>query len=350
MRLPIWHLISGRKRHETYRFRGQSGTPPVRGVMTELLIIKPSSLGDIVQALQVATSLKAQVDHLRISWVVREIFAPIVRACEAVDHVYVFERNAGAKGFMRLMKEMRKTKFDYVFDMQGLLRTGLMTSRTLATKKVGRTDAREWSGVFYNQKVPLPPDGKHSHALDILLQFCSVLDAEPKLRGTLKFREVDSLNLRFADARGGGKPIVMFPDSRRAEKCWGGFKQLTELILREDKNRKVVWAGSNYVHDRGAYPPAQFFNLTGNTSLVSLPALVKRADWVIANDSGPMHLAAALGVHVLGIFGPTDPQLFGPYPLNAPGNVVVQAPVGDLKLLSAKDVYLRFLRARARFK
>ena len=67
--------------------------------MTELLIIKPSSLGDIVQALQVATSLKAQVPRLRISWVVREIFAPIVRACEAVDQVYVFERAGGPRGF-----------------------------------------------------------------------------------------------------------------------------------------------------------------------------------------------------------------------------------------------------------
>jgi ADP-heptose:LPS heptosyltransferase len=62
-----------------------------------------------------------------------------------------------------------------------------------------------------------------------------------------------------------------------------------------------------------------------------------------------MHLAAALGVRVLGIFGPTDPRLFGPYPLNAPSNVVVQAPVGDLKMLSAKEVYSRFQRARARF-
>lgn len=316
--------------------------------MTELLIIKPSSLGDIVHGLQVATSLKAQVKHLRISWVVREIFAPIVRACEAVDQVYVFERNAGAKGFMKLTKELRKKTFDYVFDMQGLLRTGLMTSRVLATKKVGRSDAREFSGVFYNEKVPLPPNGKNSHALDILLQFCTALAAKPELQGTLKFREVDSLHLRFADARGGGKPIVMFVDSRRAEKTWGGFKQLTELILRESKTRKVVWAGASYVHDRGSFPPDQFFNLTGNTSLVSLPALVKRADWVIANDSGPMHLAAALGVRVVGIFGPTDPQLFGPYPLSAPTNFVVQAPVGDLKLLSAKEVYSKFQRARAR--
>ncbi|HVU33748.1 MAG TPA: glycosyltransferase family 9 protein [Opitutaceae bacterium] len=317
--------------------------------MTELLIIKPSSLGDIVHGLQVATSLKEQVPNLRISWVVREIFAPIVRACEAVDQVYVFERNAGAKGFIRLTKELRKTKFDYVFDMQGLLRTGLMTSRTIATHKVGRSDAREWSGVFYNEKVPLPEDGRRSHALEILLQFCPVLGAKPELRGTLRFRELDSLHLRFAQGRSGEKPILMFPDSRRAEKCWGGFKQLTELILRQDKRRKVIWAGSNYVHDRGAYPAAQFVNLTGNTSLVSLPAVIKRADWVIANDSGPMHLAAALGVRVFAIFGPTDPRLFGPYPLRSPNNVVVQAPVGDLRMLSAKDVYSRFVRAQARF-
>lgn len=317
--------------------------------MTELLIIKPSSLGDIVHGLQVATSLKAQVNGLRISWIVGDIFAPIVRACEAVDHVYVFERKGGTKGFLKLMKEVRKKKFDYAFDFQGLLRTGLMMSRVHAKVKVGRTDAREWSGVFYNRKVPLPPDGRRSHAVEILLQFCPVLGAKPELRGVLKFREVDALHLSFAEGRGGAKPFLMFPDSRRAEKCWGGFKQLTEMILRENRSRKVIWAGNNRVPDRNAYPAEQFLNLTANTSLVSLPALIKRADWVITNDSGPMHLAAALGVRTLGIFGPTDPRLFGPYPLTSPTNFVVQAPVGDLKLLSAKDVYARFLKARARF-
>lgn len=317
--------------------------------MTELLIIKPSSLGDIVHGLQVATSLKAQVEGLRISWIVGDIFSPIVRACEAVDHVYVFERKGGAKGFLKLMSEVRKKKFDYAFDFQGLLRTGLMISRVQAKIKAGRSDAREWSGVFYNRKVPLPPDGRRSHAVEILLQFCPVLGAKPELRGTLKFREVDALNLSFAQGRGGAKPFLMFPDSRRAEKCWGGFKQLTEMILREKGGRKVIWAGNNRVPDRNAYPAGQFLNLTANTSLVSLPALIKRAEWVITNDSGPMHLAAALGVRTLGIFGPTDPRLFGPYPLTSPTNFVVQAPVGDLKLLSAKDVYARFLKARARF-
>jgi heptosyltransferase I len=316
--------------------------------MRQVLIIKPSSLADIVHGLQVATSIKAQLDDVRISWIVRDIYAPIVRACSAVDHVHVFQRAGGAKGFLKLVREVRKTSFDYVFDFQGLLRTGLMTSRVKAKTKVGRSDAREMSGMFYDEKVPLPPEGRKSHALDILLQFCPVLGAKAELKGTLKFREVDALNLKFADGRGGSRPIVMFPDSRRAEKRWTGFKQLTELILRTDRSRKVIWAGTGYVPDRGSFLPAQFLNLTGNTSLVSLPALIKRADWVISNDSGPMHLAAALGVRTVGIFGPTDPRVCGPYPLNAPTNVVVQAPVGDMKLLTAREVFLRLQQARAR--
>jgi ADP-heptose:LPS heptosyltransferase len=316
--------------------------------MQEVLIIKPSSLADIVHGLQVATSLKAQCDDLRISWIVRDIYAPIVRACTAVDHVYVFERKGGAKAFLQLINEVRKTKFDYAFDFQGLLRTGLMTSRVLAKKKIGRTDAREMSGIFYDEKVPLPPGGKRSHALEILLQFCPVLGAKPELRGALRFRAVDTLKLKFTEGRGGTRPIVMFPDSRRAERRWTGFKQLTELILRNDRSVKVVWAGNVTVPDRGSFLPDQFLNLTGNTSLVSLPALIKRADWVISNDSGPMHLAAAMGVRTVAIYGPTDPRISGPYPLEASTNVVIQAPVGDMKLLTARDVYVRLQKARKR--
>jgi ADP-heptose:LPS heptosyltransferase len=223
-----------------------------------------------------------------------------------------------------------------------------MTSRVKAKKKVGRSDAREMSGMFYDEKVPLPEEGRKSHALDILLQFCPILGVKAELRGALEFREVDTLNLKFAEGRGGSRPIIMFPDSRRAEKRWMGFKLLTELILRSDRTRKVIWAGTGYVPDRDSFLPAQFLNLTGNTSLVSLPALIKRADWVISNDSGAMHLAVALGVRTLGIFGPTDPRVSGPYPLNAPTNVVVQAPVRDMKLLTAREVFQRLQQARAR--
>ena len=312
--------------------------------MAELLIIKPSSLGDIVHGLQVATSLKAQRPELRLSWVVRDVFAPLVRACEAVDRIHVFQRDGGPLAFLRLVREVRATRFDAVLDFQGLLRTGLLTWRARAPRKLGRSDAREGAGFFYTEKAPLPPAGRRSHAIDLLLQFCPLLGALPELRGDLQFREVDNLSLRHIEGPGGARPVLMFPDSRRPEKRWTGFKGLTELLLREDRGRKVVWAGNHYLPDGGGFAPGQFLNLTGNTSLVALPALVRHADWVISNDSGPMHLAAALGVRVLGIFGPTDPRLFGPYPLSRPGNHVVQAPVGDLRLLAVKDVFARFQR------
>ncbi len=315
--------------------------------MTQVLIIKPSSLGDIVHGLQVAASLKEQQPDLRISWIVREIFAPLVRSCDVVDRTYVFRRDDGVLGFFRLMREVRQTEFDHVFDMQGLLRTGLMTFRTRGLNKVGLADAREGAGVFYKQKVALPPNGTRSHSLDKLLQFCPVLGAKPELQGTIRFKDVTGLNLNHLESRSGSRPILMFPDSRRADKRWQGFKQLTELLLREDRRRRVVWAGNNYVPDKDAFLPDQFLNLTGNTSVVSLPALVQRALWVISNESGPMHLAAALGVPVLAVIGPSDPQVLGPYPLRSPSNHVIQAPVGDLKLLSAKDVFARFRRIAA---
>lgn len=315
--------------------------------MTQLLIIKPSSLGDIVHGLQVATTMKAQRPDLRISWIVRDIFAPLVRASEVVDQTFVFRRFDGLPGFMRLMKQVRQTRFDYVMDFQGLLRTGLMTSRARGERKVGRADAREGAGLFYKEKVALPEGGRRSHALDILLQFCAVLDLKPELQGTLKFRPMPDLNLSFVDGRGGARPVVIFPDSRRAEKRWGGFRELTELIARDGTGRKVIWAGNAYIDYKDAPPESMFLNLTGNTSLVSLPTLVQRASWVICNDSGPLHLAAAMGVPTLGIFGPTDPRLYGPYPLTSPTNHVVQAPIGNLKLLTAKDVYARFQKVDA---
>ena len=312
--------------------------------MRELLIIQPSSLGDIVHGLQVTAALKAQQPGWRVSWIVRDVFAPLVRASTVVDQIYVFRRLGGVGGFLSLMREVRRREFDVACDFQGLLRSGLMIKWTHAKRKLGRPDAREGASFFYDSVITAPRGGASVHPLELLLQFCTALGAKPELAsGALQFRDHAGLNLSFMDARGGRRPILMFPDSRREDKRWGGFASLSSLLVRE-AGRKVVWAGSHYLPCREAFPDGAFVNLTGNTSLNSLTALMNQADWVIANDSGALQLAAAMRVKTLGIFGPTDPQLTGPYPLNGPTNFVVQAPVGDLKLLAAKDVFARFKR------
>jgi heptosyltransferase-1 len=314
--------------------------------MPEMLIIKPSALRDIVHGLQVAASIKAQKPEWRISWIVRDIFAPLVRASTAVDQVFVFQRYEGARGFLRTMREVRQREFDLVCDFQGLLRTGLMTKWARSRRKVGRPDAREGAGFFYDETIKLPPAGGQAHVLEVLLQFCSVVGAEPRLTGPLRFRDLERLHLGFMDSRKGQRPILIFPDSGETNKKWNGFSELTALLIRE-AGRKVVWAGSNYLPCRESYPEGTFVNLTGNTSLTSLPTLLTKADWVISNDSGPMHLSAAMGLKTIGLFGPTDPQQFGPYPLRSPTNYTIQAPVGEMSLLSAKEAFYLFNRIEA---
>ena len=108
-----------------------------------------------------------------------------------------------------------------------------------------------------------------------------------------------------------------------------------------------MWVGNKFATSRGIVS-SRFLNLTGKTDIDDLPSLVEQASWVIANDSGPMHLAAAMGVNTIGIFGPTDPTLFGPYPNKFCHTEVIQAAAGNLKLLQAKVVYDRFVKAEAR--
>ncbi|WP_404422569.1 glycosyltransferase family 9 protein [Nibricoccus sp. IMCC34717] len=312
--------------------------------MTKILFISTSQLPDLVHSLQLATSLKAQDPSLHITWLVRDSLAPLVRLSPVVDDLIVFSRDGGWRDFIRMMRSLRGRSYDFVFDLQGLLRTGVMTWRAQAERKVGRADAREGANVFYHEKAPLPRDGEQSHTLEMQLQFACVLGLKAELRGTLEFRDVPGLTVQHLRAPDGTKPILLFPDSRKPAKCWSGFKELTELFLHANPRSKVIWAGHRYLDFRNAPGPDRFLNLTDSTSLVALPAMIRNAACVIANDSGPMHLAAALGVPTFGIFGPSDPRRYGPWPLNDPKHHVVVAPVGNLRMLPAREVYNRFTR------
>lgn len=305
--------------------------------MPDILVIKPSSLGDIIHGLQVAESLRSQMPDCRITWVVGDRFAPLVQACPTVDDYLVYKRHGGLRKIIRLLTQIRKRNFDIVIDFQGLARSGLMTMAARAERKLGRSDAREGATLAYREKAPLPQSGSEAHALEILLQFLPLLDCRAELRGQLQFNinapknfDADLLERR---------PVILFPESRRPEKEWGGFVELTSRLLQEYPEIDIVLAGSASPEDLPDLPDARFTNLFGKTGLDELAVLVSRARLVVANDSGPMHLAAALQVPVIGLFGPTSPERFGPYPIDSPDNHVIQAPQGDLSLLTIDTVY-----------
>lgn len=302
--------------------------------MPKFLIIKPSSLGDIIHGLQVVQSLRDQLPGADITWVVSKPFLGLVEACDTVDRCLVFDRKGGISAFFRLLKEIRKERYDVVMDMQGLARSGLMTFFSKAKLKLGRSDAREGAGVACHMRAPLPEAGNGSHAVDILAAFLPLIGLEA----------VSSQNLTFSKKTpweapwGAEKALMLFPNSRREEKEWPYFSELVERLLQEGFSAPIAWAGQEPLPVLEHWPKDRFFDLIGKTSLAALPDVITSAKLVVSNDSGPMHLAAAQGVPVLALFGPTPPACYGPYPLGIPNHAVLQAPGGDLSELSVETV------------
>ncbi|MGF1450154.1 MAG: glycosyltransferase family 9 protein [Opitutales bacterium] len=301
--------------------------------MPRILILKPSSLGDIIHALLIVQSIRRQLPGCRIVWVAREVFAPLVRASTAVDAVHLFERKGGIRAFARLLCQLRQERFDYILDMQGLARTGLMAIAAKASTKWGRADARELLSKLACQSIERPPEGTNAHAVAILAQFLPALGLKVDLGAALEFESTAAPELSTHS-------LLLFPDSRRPEKQWPHFAALTQQLLNREDAPTVVWAGSQMPQpvpeNLAAHP--RFQNRIGQTDIAQLPALVAQAEVVVANDSGPMHLAAALHRPLVALFGPTPPERFGPWPLDCPRHRVMRAPAGDLRQLAPESV------------
>ena len=312
----------------------------------QILVIKPSSLGDIICSLPVAQSIRDQMPAAEISWIVKTCFREIVRRCPTVNgDIIEFDRGSGLPGVVSLWKTLRslqQRRFDVVLDFQGLLRTGLMTRTVDSPRRIGSPDAREGSWLAYDHVVSLPPSGRDAHATERLLQFLPAIGLEPALRSPVVIQGDASYD---PDNRlAGSTPIVMIPNSRGAQKEWPYFPELTEALLNARPDAFVVWDSPVPWEDPSTRHADRFVNLTTKTSLMQMVELLRRARLVIANDSGPLHIAAALGRPTLGLFGPTSSIRFGPYPLSERRNNVVISPDGQMTGLCVDHVFATVLR------
>ena len=303
-----------------------------------LLVIKPSSLGDIVHGLQVLQTVTRHLPECRVTWVARDRFAGLVRAATFVHEVIEFERKRGLRGLLNVMKTLHGRTFDEVWDMQGLLRSGLMTAAAKAPVKCGRLDSRECAGLFYNRRVALPEGSGPYHAIRILQEFPKRLGLDGEIIFPLELKPAESFPWQpFFD----GDPrrrFVIFTDSRGVEKEWKGFSELTRKILGNFPESRVAWCAGAPVQPDFAVPDDRFLNLSG-CPFEEMLELARQPSVFIGNDSGPMHLSAAVGNRVLAIFGPTAPERFGPWPPGSPRTASVQAPGGVLGDLTAEAVF-----------
>lgn len=263
-----------------------------------ILVVRLSSMGDVIHALPAVATLKHSFPHSHVSWMIRTRWVPLLEGNPFVDEVIPFERTLS--GIMGARRKLREQRFDLAIDFQGLLQSALVASASRADRIAGfhRSQVREKAAaLFYSMCV----ETRSQHVVDRNLELVAAAGASSLLHSfplPEGFPEGQLPNGNFVLA----SPLA----------GWGSKQWPVEFYqeLAERLNVPLVVNGPPDAGDilsriRGAH-----VHLSGIGGLIHA---TRRAQAVIGVDSGPLHLAAALSKPGVAIFGPTDPLRNGPY-------------------------------------
>ncbi len=289
---------------------------------SRLLVIKPSSLGDIVHALPTLAALRRRFPSARIAWLVKREWAAVLEGNPHLDGVLALDLSP--KGWLSAIRAVRAGRFDTVVDLQGLLRSALLGWISGAPARIGFANGREGSPWFYTERVPVPSPSMH--AVDRYLLTAQYLGADP---GEVKPSDFSlphdaqaearvEVLLAAGDVQAGATLVAMNPSARWNTKRWPleSFAAVGDRLQQDGAARVVLIGGHDERHVGMKVMRAMRtvpIDLIGQTTLKELIVLLRRARLLVTNDSGPMHLAAAVGTPVIALFGPTDPARTGPY-------------------------------------
>ncbi len=287
-----------------------------------ILIVKLGSIGDVVNTLPLVNALRDGLPGPEIAWVIEPKSFPIVEGQRSVDRFIVHRRGGGRRAARAALGEIREFRPGLVIDLQRILRSSFFTRLSGCRLRLGfdRKRAKEFSWLFTNLKIP-PADPGRPMALQYL-EFAGFLGLEAgPARFDLPVGEKERAEARkllpegFPEKGfvvlnvGAAKPANRWPAPRWAE--------LAQLILNRGEEA-VVLTGGGEDRDRGREIAARasggerLFDSTGKTSLKQLAGILSLARAAVSGDSGPMHIASALGTRTVGIFGPADPNRTGP--------------------------------------
>lgn len=298
-----------------------------------ILIIKLSAIGDVVQTLPFLEVLRENFPNARIDWLVEEQAFQIIAGHPGLDRVVVSRRNLWKSRLLQFkscmsvirevkvfLKELRSYEYDLVVDLQGLLKSGVLIGLSKGKRKIGMAGAREGGWAFLNER-PVPVD-YDEHAIDRYLRVAEYLECDISSRnGHIPVSDSDKkwvddlLNVNGIQKR---TLVAINPMARWKTKLWEPerFAVLANRIT-DELSCKVIFTGSNtdrnVLEDISRKMERRPINLAGRTSLKQLAYLFTRCAALVTTDTGPMHIAAAMGCRVVALFGPTAPWRTGPY-------------------------------------
>jgi heptosyltransferase-1 len=277
-----------------------------QSAIQSILIIKPSSLGDVVHTLPAAALIHDAYPKAAITWVINPEWAPLLRGNRSIDHVHIFPRG-DLRGFgmsKHLLPWLRQTgslQPDAALDFQGLLRSALIGRKSHPRDFYGMSDAREGARWFYDHIAPVD---RNAHAVERYLGLAETFGAA--IRHPLRFPLPTGDPIPRFDE---DEPFVLLHPFAR-----GRRKSLSDLVVEEFCHalapHRVVLAG---LTKREMPVPDNCVNLLNHTTVLQLIWLIRRTRFTVSVDSGPMHIASAITDRLVSIHTWSDPRKVGPY-------------------------------------
>ncbi len=303
--------------------------PPLADVR-RLLIVKTSAIGDVIHALPVVQAIKDAAPGLTLDWVVRARSADVLRGNPAIDTLRVLPDKPSLGDLLALRRELYAARYDMALDMQGLALSGLVTALSGAPVRLGWDRGREGNRLFLTHPL-VPGKGPVRYEIDLLYGFAEALGvytAHPEFTpqpylaagGAAKAAAwLQSLpHPRVALNVGASRAYKRWPAERWGEVAQGLAEGGAGLVFIGDKTDAAVVSTLVPMLAGGS-----FVDLAGQTTLRELASVLAACDLLVSGDSGPMHLAVAVGTPAVALFGATDPRRHGPYGRR---NVVLHDP------------------------
>ncbi|MEN6386661.1 MAG: glycosyltransferase family 9 protein [Phycisphaerales bacterium] len=295
----------------------------------KILIIKPSALGDIVLAMPAVCAIADNFPDSEIHWFVRPEFASLLENHKCVHKIVIFDRKKlgkwwcnweAFKEFVNLIKKLRTEKYDVVFDLQGRFRSAIFAWFSGCKTRIGIAGTQELTGIFYTQKIKQSASSLHlvDFHLDIIRSIGTQIKKinfglEPDAQSCASVEMILEQNCINKN-----NYAVFVPGASIAEKRWPSenFAALADKIHEKYKSDIVavgVSAESQIIENFKKGASARVLNLAGKTTIPELVAFFAKAKLVVSNDTGPGHIATALGVPIVLIFGNVNPKRLYPY-------------------------------------
>ncbi len=293
-------------------------TQPPAGAPRSLCLLRLSALGDVTHVVPLVRTLQRAWPQTALGWVIGKGEHRLLEGLPGVEFIE-YDKRGGLRGMLALRRRLAGRRFDALLQMQVAARANLLSACIPARRRIGydRARSKDLHGLFVNERIP---DRPGLHVLDGIGSFCEPLGLrQAEVAWNLPVPDDAREWARAQWPQDGTPGLLISPCSSHVRRNWRAVRYAAVADHAASRGWRIVLCGgrSRLEHDTAdailAAMQAPALDLVGRDTLPQLPALLERADLVLAPDAGPMHIANAMGTKVLGLHAASNPARSGPY-------------------------------------